>query len=232
MNRNNTLVIRPDIFNGDVKAFFTKKSVGTDINRLSGILSIRKLDVFLPVQKHTDEVLVLSSDPKPEIADAVITNREGILIGVQVADCVPILLFDEKNSVIGAVHAGWRGTAAGIVKKTMNVMSERFGSLPPDIRIALGPSIRWGCYEVDREVKDAVCEASGDGEYFFEGRGGKCSVDLCSANICQALSAGIPEENIWSSDECTYCNPGEYYSYRYDKVIRGSQGGFIGILDR
>ena len=93
----NSLVIRPDIFNGDVKAFFTKKSVGTDINRLSGILSIGKLDVFLPVQKHTDEVLVLSSDPKPEIADAVITNREGILIGVQVADCVPILLFDEKK---------------------------------------------------------------------------------------------------------------------------------------
>ena len=111
-------------------------------------------------------------------------------------------------------------------------MSEGFGSLPPDIRMALGPSIRWGCYEVDREVKDAVCEASGEGEYFIEGRDGKYSVDLCSANIYQALSAGIPEENIWSSDECTYCNPGEYYSYRYDKVIRGSQGGFIGIVDR
>ena len=117
------------------------------------------------------------------------------------------------------------------IKEDDQVMSEGFSSLPPDIRIALGPSIRWGCYEVDTEVKDDVCEAAERG-IFYEGRGGKYCVDLCSANICQALSAGIPEENIWSSDECTYCNPGEYYSYRYDKVIRGSQGGFIGILDR
>lgn len=221
----------PDIFDGEVKALFTKKSVGVNIDKLAGILAIKKEDVFFPLQRHTDKVLVLKSDLKPAVADAVITNREGVLIGVQVADCVPILLFDKKNSVIGAVHAGWRGTAAQIARKTINAMSEQFGSMPRDIRIALGPSIRWNCYHVDREVKDAIHKGSGDGKYFIKKSAGKYCVDLSSANLCQVLSMGVREENIWNSDECTYCNPDEYYSYRYSKGGTGRQGGFIGIFD-
>jgi copper oxidase (laccase) domain-containing protein len=113
-------LIWPDIFGGAVKAFFTRRSVGADVDKISSILSIEKENVFLPVQKHTDNILVLNSDLKPRTADAVITRERGILIGVQVADCVPVLLFDGKRFVAGAVHAGWRGTASGIIKKTKN----------------------------------------------------------------------------------------------------------------
>ncbi|MBE0425665.1 MAG: peptidoglycan editing factor PgeF [Nitrospirae bacterium] len=223
-------LICPDIFNDQVKAFFTTKHLGVEIDKITSILSFKKENIFLPVQKHTDEVLVLKNGLEPEIADAVITQRKGILIGVQTADCVPVLLFDRKRLVVGAVHAGWRGTAAQIVKKTIESMNKLFNSFPEDIIIAIGPSIRWSCYEVGCEVKDAICKVTGEKTYYWKKNEKKYYLDLTSANMLQISSMGIPEKNIWISDECTYCNPNKYYSYRYSKSYNGSQGGFIGIL--
>ena len=222
-------LICPDNFNG-VRAFFTMRSLGSDISRISNILSIEEDDIFFPVQRHTDNILVIGSDLKPAIADAVVTDRKRLLLGVKVADCVPILLFDRKRAIIGAVHAGWRGTAAQIIRKTIRLMMEDFGSSPLDIAVALGPSIRKKCYHVDREVKEAVCYATGEGDYYTEDINGKYCIDLSTANILQVQSLGVPVENIWSSDECTFCNPEKYYSFRYRKDGNGRQGGFIGIL--
>jgi len=223
-------LICPDIFHGHIKAFFTTRVLGADIRKICSFLSIKKEDIFLPVQRHTSKVFVLKTDMEPAVADAVITNRKGILIGVQVADCVPILLYDRRKSVIGAVHAGWRGTADQIIKKTINKMGESFFSLPENITLALGPSIRWNCYVVDKEVKDTVCDATGDGTYFRKHSNGKYRIDLASANVQQALSTGVLKEHIWMSNDCTYCNPHAYYSYRYEKNSCGRQCGFIGIL--
>ena len=222
-------LIYPDIFNENIKAFFTKKSVGVEIDKITGGLSLKKENIFFLIQKHTDKVLVLKADLEPQVADAVITKRKDILIGVQTADCLPILLFDKGKSIVGAIHAGWRGTAAQIVKKTLKSMSKFFNSSAEDIIVAIGPSIRWSCYEVGHEVKEAVCRATGEGTYYKK-NGKRYYLDLTSANIVQMGSLGIPEKNIWISDECTYCNPDKYYSYRYNKSYDGSQGGFIGIL--
>jgi YfiH family protein len=223
-------LIRTNIFDGLVEAFFTSKSPGVDIKEISSILYIKEEDIFFPIQRHTDKVLFIESDLKSKIADAVITKKKGVLIGVQVADCVPILLFDSKKLIISSVHAGWRGTAAQIIKKTIKSMVDYFSSSPQDIKIALGPSIRGNCYCVDHKVKDAICRVTGDGNYYMERYKGKYCIDLSSANVYQAMSMGIPKENIWSSDECTYCNPEKYYSYRYEKDCKGRQGGFIGIF--
>jgi hypothetical protein len=222
-------LIHPDIFDGRIKAFFTKKSVGADIGKISNILGIEKENVYLPVQKHTDKVLVLHSDLGPKVADAVLTQRKGVLIGVQVADCVPILLFDRRKLVIGAVHAGWRGTALEVLKKAIRRMIECFNSMPEDIRIALGPSIRNKCYEVGQEVKDAIYNVLGEGEYYAP-MNGKYYVDLPAVNVLQAVSMGIPEENIWISNICTHCNPQDFHSYRYHRDLGGRQGGFIGVF--
>jgi hypothetical protein len=120
-------IIIPPIFTGfPVKAFFTTKTSGSDKNAVSKIAGISSNSIYLPIQKHTDKVLILDYDVEPKIADAVITNRKDILIGVQVADCVPILLYDMQKNVVGAVHAGWRGTAEGILKKTIKAMMDRF----------------------------------------------------------------------------------------------------------
>lgn len=217
----------PDIFENRVTAFFTGRNPGTDVRGLTG-----KKTVYFPVQKHTGNIAVVGSDLSLRKADAVITNRKDILIGVQVADCVPILLYDRKNGVndpaIGVVHAGWRGTAGGILKNTIKEMKVRYRSEPEDILIAIGPAIRWCCYDVGSDVLEAVIKETGSGEYHTEKEGKHC-LDLPSANKCQALSAGIPGDNIWMSGECTYCYPEKFYSYRYSKGSTGRQGGFIGM---
>lgn len=223
-----TLII-PQIFNGLVKAFFTKKDIGVNIEEVYHIYSINKEKVYLPIQRHTDIIQLVSRDLDRKIADAVLTVDKGLLIGIQVADCVPILILDSKNLVVGAVHAGWRSTALCILKKTIQFMFQYFHSDPEDIKIALGPSIRWSCYYVGCEVKEAIYKATGEGEYYFQKDGGYF-IDLPTANMYQAISVGIPNENIWISNECTYCNPNEFYSYRYDKTLKGKQGGFIGIF--
>jgi YfiH family protein len=223
-------LICPDIFDGNTKAFFTTRVIGADIPKICKVLSIQKEDVYLPIQRHTSKVFVLGAEGEPTVADAVVTKRKGVLIGVQVADCVPILLHDRKKSAIGAVHAGWRGTAAQIIKKTIHKMVDCFFSSPQDITIALGPSIRWKCYIVDKVVKDSICDATGDGIYVRKHTNGKYYIDLASANVQQALSMGVLKEHIWMSNDCTYCNPHAYYSYRYEKNFRGRQGGFIGIF--
>lgn len=187
----------------------------------------------MPVQKHTDTVVVPEVDLRPIIADAVVTNKRGLLVGIQVADCVPILLCDPVRRVIGAVHAGWRGTAAGILKKTIHTFAERFSSDPRDILVAIGPSIKSCCYEVDPDVAHAVAEASSGRDHspdlYIRKKGAKYHVDLPCANRQQAVSEGIKGANIWIAGDCTFCNPEKYCSYRYARGTTCRQGGFIGM---
>jgi len=222
-------VIFPEILDASVTAFFTKKPLGVNVEEICRIFSVEKDKVYLPIQRHTDNVQVISSDLDTKIADSVLTERKNILIGVQVADCVPVLFRDAKKLLVGAVHAGWRGTASQIIKKTIVCMIQEFGSSPSDIKMALGPCIKWSCYQVGVEVKEAVCEATGEGYYYLK-QDGEWYIDLASANRCQAISMGVSEKNIWISPECTYCNPKDYHSYRYEKTNNGAQGGFIGIF--
>lgn len=221
-----------------VTAFFTGRDPGADIGEIGRIIGFDEHLIYLPVQKHTDTVIVPDADFNPTIADAVVTNRKNILIGVQVADCVPILLYDPHRKVIGAVHAGWRGTAAGILKNTIRMFMDRFSCDPGDMLMAIGPSIGICCYEVDPDVAHAVAEASGYdahnlGDYiqenYIQKKGAKYYVDLPLANKYQSLSEGLREENIWITQDCTFCNPEKYCSYRFDKVTTCRQGGFIGL---
>ncbi|MEJ2684483.1 MAG: peptidoglycan editing factor PgeF [Candidatus Sulfobium sp.] len=223
MNR----LVFPENLKGNVTAFFTGRKPGTDTGDIAGILKVRVASFYLPIQKHTGKVIVPGPSREPLIADAVITREAGLFIGVQVADCVPVLLYDPKRAVIGAVHAGWRGTSEGILKNTVRSMMDRFRCEAADILIAIGPGIRSCCYEVGYDVVRAVGHATGEGDYIFR-KGEKYCLDLPTANKYQALSMGVPEAGIWISGECTFCNPDRYFSYRYAKGPIGRQGGFIG----
>jgi YfiH family protein len=223
-------IINSDIFNGhNVKAFFTTKALSGDLKTVSKISGVPLKNIYLPVQKHTNRVMVFDNNFEPGIADAVVTKQKGVLVGVQVADCVPILVYDKEKKVISAVHAGWRGTAAEILKKTIKVFFDKFYSSPSDILIAMGPSIKSCCYGVGNEVIKAVQKVTGKGDYFMT-KGGRYCLDLPAANKYQAVSLGIKPENIWESCECTSCLPEKYYSYRYLKDTTGRQYGFIGIV--
>lgn len=218
------MVIFPEILSGSrVLAFFTSKKPGIEgIERIGGI---NKGSLYLPIQKHTSRIVILESDLSPVLADAVLTQREGIMIGVEVADCVPILLYDRNKQVIGAVHAGWRGTASGILMKTIETMIDRFSSKPSDIILAIGPSIKWCCYDVGYEVIEGVVKVTGKGEYVLQ-RDDRYYLDLPSANRYQAIKMGVRVENIWVSGICTYCEHERFYSYRFSKDGR-RQGGYI-----
>lgn len=224
-------MIYPEIFDGFVMGFFTGKDIGLKVEALTG----RR--VYYPTQQHTDKVILLKDKIKPHIGDAVITRRNDILLGIKSADCVPILIYDKLAHAIGAVHAGWRGTAAGILKKTIAEMKEAFCSDPEDLLISMGPAIRWCCYEVGKDVIDAVEKQTGPGEYFRSKKSGKFCLDLQSANKAQALSMGVLPQNISIIEECTFCFPERYNSYRYALKHGGSdteaakkrQGGFIGM---
>ncbi len=220
-------IIRPAIFDhSEVIAFFSTSLFNGNLDDISKFVNIPKNNIYLPVQKHTNRIHVLQKDFKPVVTDAVLTDKKGILIGVQVADCVPVLLNDREKGVIGAVHAGWRGTVSQILKNALREMKNRFGSSAGDILVAIGPSIRRCCYNVGSDVKNAVLKASGEGPYYHK-KDGRYFIDLADANLLQALSIGIRQKNIWQSDECTFCNPARFYSYRYSNGTTGRQGGFI-----
>lgn len=215
--------IIPDIFYGyPVQAFFTKK---TQIDKLKETLPSR---VYMPLQKHTDKVLVINEDTKREIADAVITNKKEFFIGIKVADCLPVLIFDPVKKVVGAVHAGWRSTAQGIIKKTILKMIEVYASFPENLLIAFGPSIKGCCYEVGDDVIEALKQEIPSDEYILRINGRK-HVDLSVANFIQVMLAGVKKENIWISKDCTYCKNTEYASYRFHKEKAGRQYGIIGL---
>jgi YfiH family protein len=227
-----TIIHSPNINSTGITAFFTSKHFSQDHNNIREALSKEfKLDeekIYLPIQKHTNDIHVLESNINPVIADSVITDRADVFIGVIVADCVPVLVYDQKNKIIGAVHAGWKGTAGGILEKTLLLMMERFNSRPDDVLVSIGPSIKKCSYEVDADVKDAVESRTGPGNY-LEPKNYKYMIDLAEANRIQAINSGVLERNIWKSEDCTYCNPDKYYSYRYRRETSGRQGGFIGM---
>ena len=221
----------PNMIDANLKAFFSTRLLSPD-RPTPGVLAeafdIAENEIYMPVQEHTGKVHIVDDDLAPVVADSVITSRENLLIGVLVADCVPILLYDKKQRVAAAVHAGWRGTAQRIVINTIDKMNSAFGCSGNDISIAIGPCIRECSYEVGEEVVSGVREATGDGSYYSM-KDGKYHIDLSNANMLQAVTAGIPALNIWQSDECTFCSPEKFYSYRYANGCEGRQGGFIGM---
>lgn len=149
--------------------------------------------------------------------DALLENRPGAVVAVKTADCIPILLVDERDRAVAAVHAGWRGTAAGIVRRAVEAMGVRFGTRPEDLLAAIGPGIGPCCYEVGPEVAEQF------------GQAGRVRLDLSAINRQQLTEIGIPESRICVSRLCTMCRPGEFHSFRRDKEAAGRLYSFAGI---
>ena len=166
--------------------------------------------------------------PVPYDADGLITAEEEVPLIIFTADCIPILLYDPVRRAAGAVHAGWRGTARDIAGKTVREMSVRLGCSPQNIRAAIGPGISRCCFETGPEVPDAMGEILGcDAEAFIRPRGGKYMVDLKGINHALLTRAGVLDQNIAMSDECTVCRSDKYWSHRITRGRRGTQASLI-----
>ena len=204
------------------------KLFGFDASRLLTINQVHGNDVLI-INKPTRDTFTLSKTS----ADAIITNQCGIAIGVLTADCVPILLADPVKKIIGVVHAGWKGTAKGVVQKTVETMVKQFGSDKKALLAAIGPSIGSCCYKVD----EVVAKEFGGNEYLIplypplkkgESKGDfEWGLDLKRANFIQLLNMGILEKNISVENLCTSCRNDLFFSYRKDGKITGRQLNFI-----
>ena len=197
-------------------------AVGFDPNKLVLTRQIHS-DIVRQVQ-HTDSNGFDNHD-YPD-CDALITNDPGTALAVFSADCTPILLHDPVTGAVGAVHAGWRGTAARLAEKTVFAITEAFGCKSADICAAIGPNIAQCCFQTDADVPAAMKESFGaEAERHIRSIDGKYYVNLKTLNALLLQYAGVV--NIDISADCTACNPDRYWSHRVRGRVRGSQGAII-----
>jgi len=206
-------------------------------------------------QVHSDLIHCISDIPKQPLAgDGLITSTPGILLAILTADCLPIILVDTKHRVIGAFHAGWRGTVKRIVEKGVGEMRRYFGTRAADLKAAIGPGIRGCCYEVGPEVQSSFESQFGYANALFRetketneihekypllfltarapGHSDlpkKIFLDLAEANRRQLLDAGVPSKNISDLGLCTSCHLDMFFSHRAEKGKTGRMMAVVGI---
>jgi YfiH family protein len=155
--------------------------------------------------------------------DALLTNAPRVFLSITVADCVPILLYDPTAKAIAAVHAGWRGTASGILTRALERMSVEFSVSPPRILAYLGPAASACCYVVGDDV------ASRFDPRFVSRTDGGPVVDLKGANVEELLDAGVPSHQIEISPSCTISESAQFHSFRRDRDRSGRMMAVIGL---
>ncbi|HKT68990.1 MAG TPA: peptidoglycan editing factor PgeF [Terriglobales bacterium] len=205
-------------------------------------------------QVHSDLIHYITAADAHPTGDGLITDVPGLLLGVQTADCLPVLLVDAKRRAVGAFHAGWRGTLQRIVEKGVGEMRRQFGSAPGDLRAAIGPGIHSCCYQVGEEVREKFhSQFAYAGEVFREARESNpvhekypllflnarppghgpeetlLYLDLVAANTRQLLDVGVLSQSISASPLCTSCRTDLLFSYRKERGVAGRLLGVIGI---
>ncbi len=167
-----------------------------------------------------------------EDADGLITRQPGILLGIQTADCVPVLIADPVELVVAAFHSGWRGTVEAIVQSGVARMQAEFGSLPANLIAAIGPSIGPCCYTVGEEVVDRFSSRFSYAEALFtrhESEYRAPRLNLAEANRRQLVDAGLRASSISVVGGCTSCQPALFFSHRASGGRTGRMMSVIGI---
>jgi YfiH family protein len=230
----------------------TRENVVENRRLFQSALGAANLELNSLKQIHSDVIRIFpQSVSEPCKGDASATNRSGLLLAVQTADCVPILLVDPKKRAVAAIHAGWRGTLSRITQKAVGRMQFEFGSKSADLLAAIGPSIGPCCYEVAADfVTKFTAQFADAADYFDEPRSGEepnplqwlnmkppghqpppknVHLDLRKANRSQLVAAGLLAKNIYVSDLCTACHTGLLSSHRREGPLSGRLMSAIGI---
>lgn len=177
----------------------------------------------------------LRTDPydKPAYeADGLMTDLPGVALVIYSADCIPILFYDPVRRVIAAVHAGWRGTAAGIAAAAVERMRDVYGCDPKDILAAIGPGIGPDCFETHEDVPNAMTAALSTAVlcHIRIKENGKFAVDLKNINAMRLEQAGLEADHIAVSSLCTACHPELFWSHRKLGTNRGSMAAAIQLV--
>ena len=214
------------------------ENVAENYRRFCGAVGAAAERAVLARQVHETTVRLCTSadagkgllQERDYTADALITNEPDLPLLVFSADCGVILLHDPIHKAIGAVHAGWRGCAGGILEKTVGEMHHLYGSEPQQMLAALGPCIGQCCFETDGDVPEAMLAALGaDAKPCLERRGPKWHVDLAGLNRQWLLRAGLSPDHIDVCGLCTACRPDLFWSHRKMGEARGVQAALIAL---
>ena len=217
----------------------TPENVWENYRRFCGCVGVEMGRTVLSKQVHRDDVrLCIAADAGKGLvrerdyeADALITNQRDLPLVVFSADCGILLLHDPAAGCVGAVHAGWRGCAAGIVEKTVREMVRLLGARPERILAAVGPCIGQCCFETDDDVPEAMRSSAlgQEAEPYLERRGEKWHVDLAGLNRQWLLYAGVTPDHIDVCGLCTACRPDLFWSHRKMGEARGAQVALISL---
>lgn len=203
------------------------EALGTDIQDLVQSKQVHEDTVRHVTRADRGKGLFVTTD---FTADALVTNEPGLNLMVFSADCIILLLHDPVSRCVGAVHAGWRGTALDLPAKAVREMGRLFGAKPENIRVAVGPGIGPCCFETHDDVPDAMRSAFGSGVgAYIAPRGAKWTVDLKAINAWRLREAGVRPEHIDVCSDCTACRTDLYWSHRVTGDRRGVQGALIGL---
>jgi len=183
-------------------------------------------------QVHGDEILFITDDMVKNTtteADGLTTQANGVLLGIATADCVPVLLVAPEQKIVAALHAGWRGTLKGITARALALLSSSCGVAPANTWLACGPAIGPCCYEVGRDIGEALYERWGaDNPAIWQPQGEKGLLDLRLLNLLQGEQLGIPRDHMQMVGSCTFCDASRFASYRRQGSQAGRQLSVIG----
>jgi YfiH family protein len=192
---------------------------------LAARLGIVAEAIVVPRQVHGTTVAEVTAPGWRGEADAVMTDRAGLCLTVSTADCVPLLLFDEEHLAVAAVHAGWRGMAAHIVRLTVEAMIARYATRPERLAVAVGPSISLASFEVGREVGEAFLQAGFPASVVVtspeDAARGKAHVDLWGCAVAELTAVGVLPSRIDVTGVCTYLHPDRFFSARRLGIASG-----------
>lgn len=191
-------------------------------------LGIEEDNLIHPSQTHTSnvEVAKVGVSSYPDTDGLILSNKEQAVY-LNFADCTPVIIYDLERKIAAVSHAGWRGTAANIVSKTIQKMVEEFGSNPANSKCAIGPAISFCCYNVGEDVYRELAKTVRDFSGLSEIRQGNIYVDLKGINKRQLIEAGVKAENIDVCPYCTVCNNSLFFSYRKENATTNRHSAVV-----
>lgn len=221
-----------------------REAVDENYRRVAAVLGCNVEDMVCSDQTHTTNLRVVGRadcgkgtvrEKDYQDVDGLLTDEPGVYLATFYADCVPLYFVDTKRKAVALAHSGWRGTVARMGQCVVQKMQDAYGTEPADIVAAIGPSICQACYEVSEDVADAFAAAfqkpGQEREILISKDDGKYQLDLWRANEIVLVEAGIPKEQIQTTDLCTCHNSRFLFSHRASHGRRGNLGAFLGLRE-
>lgn len=221
-----------------------EENVRENFRRIADAIGFTPEDLVFSDQTHTTNIRVVTEADRGKgftkpldytDVDGLITDVPGLVLATFYADCVPLYFVDPVHRAVGLSHSGWRGTVHRMGKATLEAMNREYGTEPANVIACIGPSICQDCFEVGPEVAAEFADGFAKqyhNDLFYQKPDGKYQVDLWRANQIVLREAGIPADQIHTTDICTRCNPAHLFSHRIMGTERGNLAAFLALREQ